>query len=77
MRHKRRGWTGLNDRPCERMLAIRARRVDLGVKQEALVYDAGCCRQHLAECECGSKRPSPELMDRCERVLGLVGHKEG
>ena len=51
------------------MRVLRRMRKDLGVRQKELAFAVGCCRQHLGECEVGTKVPSPELRERIRAAL--------
>ncbi|WP_439366169.1 helix-turn-helix domain-containing protein [Bradyrhizobium sp. DASA03005] len=50
---------------------VRRIRVDRGIPQEQLAYDAGIDRSYLGGIEQQKKNPSIDLLDRIARTLGI------
>ncbi|WP_370118210.1 helix-turn-helix domain-containing protein [Bradyrhizobium sp. USDA 329] len=50
---------------------VRRIRVDQGISQEKLAYDAGIDRSYMSSLERQSKNPTIDLLDRIAETLGV------
>jgi len=54
---------------------VKAKRLELGLSQEALAFEAKSNRTYISDVERGTRNPSIEVVERIAKALGVtMGH---
>ncbi len=51
---------------------VKTKRLELGLSQEALAFDANSNRTYISDVERGTRNPSIEVVERIAKALGVT-----